>query len=308
MQSAIETSELTRRFGATVAVHNLQLTVPYRQVTGFLGPNGAGKTTTIRMLLGLLQPTSGSIRVFGRDLRKDRRTIAASVGALVETPCHYDHLTGAENLQISCRLLGARRAELDRALSLVGLAHARGQRVGGYSLGMRQRLGIARALLGRPRLLILDEPTNGLDPEGIIDMRNLLRALAAEEGLTLLVSSHLLAEVERSVDHVILLEGGRLLAQAPLDELIAGTVGRLQIGVRDPVAASAVLAQHGFSAVRGNNGVLEIVRSGAAVASEINALLVRNGIAVFRLSEDRPSLEAAYLQLTGQAHAQREAA
>lgn len=178
MSLAVETSALGRRFGAQEAVCEVDLAVPEGAVYGFLGQNGAGKTTTIRMLLGLLKPSEGRARLFGRDVRNERIEAARLVGALVETPCHYDHLTGRENLAITARLLRAGRGEIDRVLDIVELAGAADRRVGGYSLGMRQRLGVARALLGRPRLLILEEPTNGLDPQGIRDMRQLIAALA----------------------------------------------------------------------------------------------------------------------------------
>ena len=215
MEFAIQCRGLTRSFGGRSAVDSIDLEVPERAVYGFVGRNGAGKTTTIRLLLGLLRPDSGSARIFGLDVARKRRAAARLIGAMVETPSHYDHLTGRENLEITRLLLGAPRAEIGRVLALAELAYAADRRVGTYSLGMRQRLGIARALLGRPKLLILDEPTNGLDPEGIRDMRALIAGLPDAEGVTILVSSHVLAEVEQVATHIGLMHDGRLLMQAP---------------------------------------------------------------------------------------------
>ena len=189
MKIAIETEGLGRRFGTEAAVHGVALRVPERAVYGFLGQNGAGKTTTIRLLLGLIKPTAGTAKIFGLDVQRSRREAARLVGALVETPCHYDHLTGRENLAITRRLLGTDNSEIDRVLETVDLTYAADRRVGGYSLGMRQRLGVARALIGKPRLLLLDEPTNGLDPHGILDMRKFIGTLPDREGVTVFVSS-----------------------------------------------------------------------------------------------------------------------
>jgi ABC-type multidrug transport system ATPase subunit len=308
MQYAIETRGLEKRFGQTLAVDAVDLQVRARAVTGFLGPNGAGKTTTIRMLLGLLRPTSGMISILGMAMPAERRRIAANVGALVETPCHYDNLTGRENLEITRRLLGLAPAEVGRVLDLVDLAAAAGQRVGGYSLGMRQRLGIARALLGRPRLLVLDEPTNGLDPDGIMEVRTLIRSFPERDNVSVLVSSHLLAEVEQTVEHVALLWQGRLVAQAPLRELLARSGRRIVVGSATPQKAAAVLERHGFRSKGHGPGEFQILGEGAAQAARINALLVENGIAIHKLCEEQPTLEDAYRALTAPDAGLREAA
>src|SRR4029450_5602615 len=216
----VETRALTRRFGARIAVLNAGPRVPEAGIYGFLGPNGAGKTTTIRMLLGLIRPDEGEVRLFGRPLAGHHRELMRSVGALVETPSLYAHLTGEENLEVARRLVGGPRANIGEALAIVRLTQDAGRRVREYSLGMRQRLGLAPAAPNRPRLLILDEPSNGLDPAGIQEMRGLLRRLAREQGITVFLSSHLLGEIEQVADHIGIIHEGRLLFQ--------GTLGTLQ--------------------------------------------------------------------------------
>ena len=297
MELSVETSGLRKAYGSRRAVDGIDLAVPAGSVTGFLGPNGAGKTTTIRMLLGLLRPDSGRISIHGLEMPRARREIARRTGSLVETPCHYDNLTGRENLEVSRRLLGLPRPETDRVLELMDLAHAAAQRVGTYSLGMRQRLGVARALLGRPRLLILDEPTNGLDPDGIVELRQLIRALPRKDGTTVLLSSHLLAEVEQTVDHVILIHGGRLLAQGPLPHILARSAPRLLLQVDRPEAAAGLLAAQGIASIRREPACLE-VPDPPGCPSAINSLLVGNGVAVSQLVYEQPSLEAVYMALT----------
>src|SRR5262245_29498458 len=215
---AIETSGLTRRFGSQLAVDDLNLLVPAAGVYGFLGPNGAGKTTAIRMLLGLIRPDAGEVRLFGQSLKANHRALMSRVGALVEAPSLYPHLTGRENLEVTRRLLGSPRNRIDRALETIKLTRDANRRVREYSLGMRQRLGLALALLNQPELLILDEPTNGLDPAGIHEMRDLLCRLPAELGLTVFLSSHLLSEVEQIASHIGIIQARRLLFQGTLTE------------------------------------------------------------------------------------------
>jgi ABC-2 type transport system ATP-binding protein len=213
---AIETEALTRAFGARAAVEQLNLLVPNGGIYGFLGPNGAGKTTTIRMLLGLIRPDSGKVRLFGKHFEF---SMLNRVGSLVEAPSLYPHLTGRENLEVTRRLVGAARADIDRVLAIVRLARDADRLVREYSLGMRQRLGLALALLNSPELLILDEPTNGLDPAGIHEMRDLLRRMPAEHGVTVFLSSHLLSEVEQIAGSVGIIREGRMLFQGSLAEL-----------------------------------------------------------------------------------------
>ena len=291
MEAALQTIDLAKRFGPTAAVAGLSMTVPRRAIYGFVGANGAGKTTAIRLVLGLLRPDAGVVRLFGEDARAGRNRI----GALVEAPALYDHLTGTENLDVSRRLLDLPRTEIDRVLGIVSLGDAGGRRVGTYSLGMRQRLGIARALLGDPALLILDEPTNGLDPDGIRDMRDLLRDLPRHGDVTLIVSSHLLTEVERIATHVGLLHRGRLLAEAPLDHLI-GDIPAVEVETADPAAAEAVLRAAALTVAPGSGRRLAVrVADGGTVdPGRVARLLVEAGQHLLHLGTERRSLESVY--------------
>ena len=300
MTLAIQCSGLSRRFGRRLAVDRIDLEVPPRAVYGFVGRNGAGKTTTIRLLLGLLRPHAGSARIFGLDIARRRREAARMIGAMVETPSHYDHLTGAENLEISRLLLGAGKSEIGRVLEIAGLAHAADRRVGAYSLGMRQRLGVARALLGRPKLLILDEPTNGLDPEGIRDMRALIASLPETEGVTILVSSHVLAEVEQTATHIGLMHGGRLLLQAPAATLKAGQAKTVRFRVDRPAALLDLLAGMGIAAEIAADGAVAVLPTSADAAArqiaQINFCMVERGLAVSGISVAEPSLEEIFMR------------
>ncbi|HEY0026801.1 MAG TPA: ABC transporter ATP-binding protein [Allosphingosinicella sp.] len=300
MTTAIETQGLARRFGKEVAVAGVNLLVPEKAVYGFLGQNGAGKTTTIRLLLGLLRPTAGTARIFGLDVDRSRREAARLVGALVETPCHYDHLTGRENLAITRRLLGAQKNEIDRVLETVDLTYAADRRVGGYSLGMRQRLGVARALIGKPRMLLLDEPTNGLDPHGILDMRKLIGTLPEREGVTMFVSSHILAEVEHTATHVGLMHKGRLLLQSRVADLRARQTKTVRLKVDRPSDTIALLRTVGIvSTLHEQDYVLVTSTSSEAAAREmpaINFMLVEHGIRVSALEVEQPSLEDIFLR------------
>jgi lantibiotic transport system ATP-binding protein len=294
---ALQTIALTKRFAAAArpAVDGVSLAVPRRAIYGFLGANGAGKTTTLKLALGLLRPDAGEIHLFGADRRQSRETI----GSLIETPCSYDHLTGRQNLDLTRILLGLKPREIDRVLDIVDLSHAAGQRVGGYSLGMRQRLGIARALLGGPRLLILDEPTNGLDPDGIRDMRVLLRRLPETGDVTLIVSSHLLSEIEQVASHVGLLHQGRMLLESPLDTLL-GEIGGVEVGTADRARAALILAEQGF-AVEPDEARGLLLVPGAADPAAIASLLVGRGQALSHLARHRPSLERIYHRHVAQA-------
>lgn len=298
MQAAIVTRKLHRRFGSTSAVRELALCVPEGSIYGFLGPNGAGKTTTIRMLTGLLRPTSGVITVLGLPMPAARLQIARQVGALVETPSLYDHLTGWENLDLTRRLLGLPRNSIERALHLADLQRAGNRRVGGYSLGMRQRLALARAMLGEPRLLILDEPANGLDPDGIRDLRTMLRRLSVERGITIFVSSHQLGEVQQIATHIGLMAAGRLVAQGPLEEVLKGALGRLEIRVDRPSAARSLLLAAGHPVMEDRGLLVADTGLQADAVPDLIALLVA---ADFKLQEVRcstPSLEDLYVHLT----------
>ncbi len=296
--TAIETCGLTRRFGAQLAVDDLNLLVPEAGVYGFLGPNGAGKTTTIRMLLGLIRPNAGEVRLFGESLTGNHQSLMRRVGALVETPSLYPHLTGRENLEVTRRLLGAPRELIDRALGIVKLAQDAHRRVREYSLGMRQRLGLALALLNNPRLLILDEPANGLDPAGIHEMRDLIRRLPADFGTTVFLSSHLLSEVEQIANYIGIIHQGRLLFQGTLGELQAQRQEHLTIGVRQPEQALRCLIDAGWSAHKREDGWLTVVATTLDAAAQINSLLVNQRLEVFHVALEQASLEDIFLSLT----------
>jgi ABC-2 type transport system ATP-binding protein len=307
MTPAIRTRGLTRSFPGGHGVRDLDIEVPAGSIYGFLGPNGAGKTTTIRLLLGLLRRDGGSVELFGQPLT---RTALGGIGALVEMPSLYGHLSGRGNLEITRRLLDAPRARVDETLERVDLRDAADRRVREYSLGMRQRLAIALALLGRPKLLILDEPGNGLDPAGILDMRRLLRTLRDEDGLTVFVYSHLLAEVEQVASHVGVLHDGRMRFEGTLATLRERAGPRLTLRCDAPERAGRLLAEHGEHVLDRDGDTLSLSpqRRGDA---EINRLLVQHGIGVSHLARERPSLESLFFALTedgGRADCAAEAA
>jgi ABC-2 type transport system ATP-binding protein len=286
-----------------VAVADVDLRIPRGSAFGYLGPNGAGKTTLIRMLLGLTRPTSGSYRLLGRPMPQERRAALARVGAIVEEPSFHKHLTGRENLWIvAAAREPAAHARIDPALARVGLADRANDRVQVYSQGMRQRLGLARCLLADPELLILDEPTNGLDPGGIQEFRGFVRSLV-EEGRTVVLSSHLLDEVEKICDHVAIVDRGRIVAQGPLSELAGGDEGSIVVGCDDPGAAHRALdGRLPIQSIEEVSGGLRVVLRAEVdaerLAAELNRLLVEAGIAVHRLEPGHVSLEHRFLEIT----------
>ncbi len=285
---ALATSGLTKSFGGRApAVDDLSITVPRRSVYGFLGANGAGKTTTLKLVLGLARPDKGTIRLFGEAPGVAR----GKIGSLIETPSLYDHLTGRENLDISRRLLGLPASEIDRVLEVVSLSKAASQRVAGYSLGMRQRLAIARALLGSPRLLILDEPANGLDPDGIRDMRSLLRQLPEAGDVTLIVSSHLLSEVELVASHVGLIHRGRLLLEAPLADLSVGDA--VEVSTGDNEAAACLLGEANLVCTTPVGHGEPLIVHGAP-PERIAHLMLDGGLDLTHLARRRNALEQIY--------------
>lgn len=294
---AVETRALTRRFGLRAAVSEVSMSVPLRSVYGFLGRNGAGKTTTLKMLLGLLKATSGQAVLFGVDISKDRLRASRKVGALMEAHGFYANLSGRENLDLTRTLLGAPRSELDRVLDVVEMQDHANRRVSDYSLGMRQRLGIARAMIGAPPLLVLDEPTNGLDPDGIADMRLFLSALPERTGATVLVSSHLLGEIEQTATHVGILHEGRLVVEGSLAQLKAGLAPELAIDVDDFDRAGALAQARGFAVQRTPEALIARLapRDDARVAAAtLNRALVEAGVAVFSIAHKARSLEGIY--------------
>jgi ABC-2 type transport system ATP-binding protein len=290
MTPPVEARRLTKRYGSLVAVDSLDLRVHAGEVYGFLGPNGAGKTTTLRMLLGLIRPSSGEVRLFGQPPGR-----LDGVGALIEGPGFYPYLSGRDNLRVMARHAGVPTARIAVVLDQVGLTDRAADRYANYSLGMKQRLGVAAALLKDPRLVVLDEPANGLDPAGMADMRLLVRRLGAA-GCTVLLSSHLMTEVQELCDRVGVIAHGRLVAESTVAELRGETSLRL---VATPLDAAAAQARNllGADVVRIDNGGLRL-RVPAGRAAEVNAVLVGAGIAVSELRTEERSLEAVFLALT----------
>lgn len=302
----IETRGLTKRYrGGQLAVDGLDLTVPGNSVFGFLGPNGSGKTTTIRMLMGLIDPTSGTASVLGRPMPGAARTVLPHVGALIEGPALYGFLSGRDNLVRYDRAdptadPRTRSARVGDALERVGLAAAAGKKARAYSLGMKQRLGLAAALLRPRRLLVLDEPTNGLDPQGMREIRALVRELAAE-GTTVFLSSHLLDEIEQVCTHAAVMARGRLITQGPVADLAAGTLGRLAVTTPDPADAARVLKEHGITGITLDGDRLRAdAPAGSVELADLNAALVRGGVRVRSFGVERASLEDAFVALTGE--------
>ena len=296
---AIETRGLTRRFGARTAVDAISMTVPDRSVYGFLGRNGAGKTTTLKMLLGLLKPTAGSAFVCGFDVARDRIAAARRIGALLEAHGLYPNLSGRENLDLTRTLLGLPATEVDRALEVVEMSEHARRRVSDYSLGMRQRLGLARAMLGAPPVLVLDEPTNGLDPDGIADMRRFLKALPDRTGATVLLSSHLLGEIEQTATHVGIVHEGRLVLEGDLASIKADQAPEIALRVDDPVRAARVLRDHDLTVTEAGDELIARLRPGydhdSAVAG-LNRALVSAGVGVFAVGARTRSREGNYRQ------------
>jgi ABC-2 type transport system ATP-binding protein len=295
----VETAGLTKQFGERTVVRDVELHVPRGSAFGYLGPNGAGKTTLIRMLLGLTSATAGSMKLRGLEVPKRRSDALARVGAIVEEPRFHGHLTGRENLRIVAAARGAAAfARIDDALDRVGLAHRADDRVGRYSLGMKQRLGIARCLLADPELLILDEPMNGMDPAGIQEFRGFVRSFV-EQGGTIVLSSHLLDEVEKTCDHVAIVDQGRIVVQGSIAELRDGGEHELVVGVDDVARARMLLAAHGaVSRVEDEGGALSVALREPHAVADLNRLLVQAGIGVTRLEPTQASLEQRFLEVT----------
>ncbi|MFB7999104.1 ABC transporter ATP-binding protein [Streptomyces sp. NPDC056002] len=305
-ESVIETRALTKRYGGDqLAVDGLDLTVPAGSVFGFLGPNGSGKTTTIRMLMGLIEPTSGAASVLGLPMPRATRTVLPHVGALIEGPALYGFLSGRDNLvrydsADPAADLRTRRARVADALDRVGLTAAAGKKAKAYSLGMKQRLGLAAALLQPRRLLVLDEPTNGLDPQGMREIRSLVRELASD-GTTVFLSSHLLDEIEQVCTHAAVMARGRLVTQGPVAELAAGARGRLVVTTPDPGDAARVLKERGIADLTVADGQVTGEPPGPGTdLAELNAALVTAGVRVRGFGLERASLEDAFVALTGE--------
>ncbi len=289
----IEVEGLTKRFGSTLAVDDLSFSVSPGTVTGFLGPNGAGKSTTLRAILGLVLPDVGRATVLGKSYRDLERPFTR-VGAVLETTDAHPGRSGRNHLRVLATAAGLPRSRADEALALVDLTDAARRRVKGYSLGMRQRLGLAAALLGDPEVLVLDEPANGLDPQGIRWLRDFLRA-RADEGRTVLVSSHVLAEVAQTVDDVVIIHRGRLVRQAAMSEVVAQTAGSTLVRSPDAARLALLLARAGIEVHSMGDGALSV----SAPSEKVGEVAAANGVVLHELTAARATLEEVFLELTG---------
>ena len=300
MQTVIETKALCKQYGPHTAVDHVELHVPQGCVYGFIGPNGAGKSTTMKMLLGLIHPTAGRVRLLGQELtEKSRLTLLRQTGSLIESPAGYLHLTAQENLEIVADLKGVPHKDIGRVLDIVHLTQDRSRRVGQYSLGMKQRLGIAMALLGSPKLLILDEPTNGLDPAGIQEMRTLIRNMPAATGATVLISSHLLGEMEQMVEQVGIIDHGHILFEGPLTELQRHSRGNVTLRLLDPAKAAPILRANGLT-VHSDSCVVTLPPLRDSLLADLVQKLAAGGAGVVELTPHTKTLEEIFLSLTSE--------
>lgn len=297
----IQTHDLCKQYGSALRVSHLNLNVPEGSIYGFLGPNGAGKSTTLKMILGLVRSTAGSIRVLGKDMNNaNRLSVLRQVGSLIESPSYYGHLTGEENLRIVQTLRGVPEKNIREVLQIVRLDGQREKKVAHYSLGMKQRLGLAAALLGYPKLLILDEPTNGLDPAGIQEMRELICDLPGRFGMTVVVSSHLLSEIDQMANHVAIIREGELVFQDSLEALHGRSRHHLALRTTNNTVARSLLAEQSVPCEE-ENGYLILPILSDEVAAKLTAFLAGNRLGIVRLEERQKSLEDIFLDLTGKA-------
>ena len=299
MADIVQTRGLCKQYGKVLRVNHLDLQVPEGAIYGFLGPNGAGKSTTLKMILGLVPPTAGSISVFGKEVNgHNRLDMLKQVGSLIESPSYYGHLTGEENLKVVQTLRGVPEKDVYEVLEIVRLEGQRSKKVAHYSLGMKQRLGLAAALLGFPRLLILDEPTNGLDPAGIQEMRELICSLPARFGMTVLVSSHLLSEIDQMADYVGIIREGELVFQDTLETLHRHSRHNLALRTGDNEGALKLLHQSRVPCAQEEDYIL-LPRLDDPDAAKLIRYLIGHGVDVLRLEERQKSLEDIFLELTG---------
>lgn len=299
MKNAIETFTLTKKYGKTNAVEELEMKVPVGSIYGFLGPNGAGKSSTMKMILGLVKPDTGSVKVLGSTVsNKNRLEILRHTGSLIESPSYYGHLSGQENLQIIAMLKGVPEQEISEVLRIVRLENQKRKKVSQYSLGMKQRLGLACALLGHPKVLLLDEPTNGLDPAGIQEMRELICSLPGKYGMTVLVSSHLLSEIDQMADYTGIIDHGHMIFQGELEELRMHSRRQLILRTQNNDAAERILKEQKILCAN-TDGQLVLPDLSDGQTSHMIFVLVREGIGILRLEERQKSLEEIFLSLTG---------
>ncbi|WP_208589667.1 ABC transporter ATP-binding protein [Gracilibacillus suaedae] len=297
MEYIIQTKNLSKKFGKELAVNGVDIRIAKGEIYGFLGPNGAGKSTTIRMLLGLMKPTSGKVAIFGKDLKSERINILKKVGSLVENPSYYPHLTAKENLEAIRKIVGVPKTRIDEVLKTVRLQDAANKKVKGFSLGMKQRLGIATALLNKPELLILDEPTNGLDPSGIIEIRELIKSLPEKYGMTILISSHLLSEIDQIATTVGIITKGKMIFQDSIEEMRMFARQYIKLKVSQHEHAWRTLLASGMKAELEDGHILLSDQTDQHVAEAVQ-LLVQQGISIYRVEEDKKSLEDIFLQMT----------
>ncbi|MEG0385971.1 MAG: ABC transporter ATP-binding protein [Solibacillus sp.] len=301
MEYIVQTENLSKNFGKEQAVSGLDLKIRKGEIYGFLGPNGAGKTTTIRMLLGLMKPTAGKIKIFQKDITKERIEILSKIGSLVENPSYYPHLTAYENLEALRKILGVPKTRIDEVLAIVRLTEAANKKVKGFSLGMKQRLGIAASLLHKPELLILDEPTNGLDPSGIIEIRNLIKRLPSDYGMTVVISSHLLSEIDQMATTVGIVSKGKMIFQDSIEAMRMHAQPKVLFKVNKSEQAWRLLVANGIKA-ECKEGQIVLDECADEKVAQIVQILVQGGFSVYRVEEEKQSLEDIFLQMTAGVH------
>lgn len=297
MEYAIETDGLTKSYGDFNAVNNLEIKVPVSKVYGFLGRNGSGKTTTIRMIMGLIKPDKGHVKIFGQEINRNRSKYLADIGAIIETPGFYENLSAYENLEITAKMFDTQKIRINESLEIVGLSNIGDRPVGKFSLGMKQRLGIANALIHSPRILILDEPTNGLDPAGIIEMRKLIRDLSQSMGITILVSSHLLSEVQQIADYIGIIDQGQLIQEGEIEIVNADEQSFLVLETDELGKTNQLIGSLGFDYEKTDSGFKIFCNREDNVV--INKTLVANQINVYNLESVSKTLEERFLGITG---------
>jgi len=298
MSQIVSTHNLSKRYGNAYRVNDVNLSVREGDIYGFLGPNGAGKSTTLKMILGLTRPTDGKVTVFGKDFEENRNLILSQTGSLIESPSYYGHLTGLENMRVIQRLRDVPDKNVSEALKIVRLENQKDKKVSQYSLGMKQRLGIAMALLSFPKLLILDEPTNGLDPAGIGEIRELIKSLPQRYGITVLISSHLLSEIEQIATAVGIINDGMMMFQGSMDSLKNKNRPTIEIKTRHNTLAHELLLAKGFSSIEQEDSLVFENLTDEQI-TQANKNLVAANIDVLRIEEHKKNLESIFLDITG---------
>ena len=297
MEYILHTKNLSKMLGNDYVVDGVELKIPKGEIYGFLGPNGAGKTTTIRLILGLMRPTDGEVFLFNKNLKDNKIDILHKVGSIVENPSYYPHLTAFENLEAIRKILNVNPSRIEEVLKIVRLSEVGNKKVKNFSLGMKQRLGIAAALLHNPELLILDEPTNGLDPSGIIEIRELIKSLPSKYGMTVLISSHLLSEIEQMATTVGILNRGKLIFQDSIEKMQLYAKRKITLKVSNVEKASKLLLAKGIKTAY-KDGNIELINCSDEIVAQTVATLVHDGYSIFRVEEEKSSLEEIFLQIT----------